>query len=142
MNASVKKNDFYIYMGFALLAVILVIGKNLNRPDYSHVKNISAVSAFQLMDSANTLVLDVRESKAFEKEHLPGAVSVPIGDLDKRLDEFANYKAEKIIVYCNDGSTRGPRATDALNKAGFSDARNLKGGIEAWRQSKFKTAYK
>ena len=66
---------------------------------------------------------------------MPGAISVPIGELDKRLDEFSAYKAEDVVVYCNDGSTRGPRATKQLNDAGFSKAMNLKGGAEGWKRA-------
>ncbi|MBE9564987.1 MAG: rhodanese-like domain-containing protein, partial [Proteobacteria bacterium] len=99
------------------------------------VNHITPTEASVLMESEKTLVLDVREKDAFEKGHLPNAVSVPIGELNKRLDEFHALKAEEVVVYCNDGSTRGPRATKQLNDAGFSKAKNLRGGAEGWKRA-------
>ncbi len=103
------------------------------------VGQLKPVEAFALVQAGSTLVLDVREKDAYDNGHLPGAISVPIGELDKRIEEFDAHKAEEVIVYCNDGSRRGPVATDKMNKAGYPGAKNLNGGIEGWRKANYQT---
>ena len=99
------------------------------------VSSISVEETLALIAKTGVLILDVREKSAYDKDHLPNAISVPIGDLNQRLQEFEAHKQMDVVVYCNDGSRRGPTATAQLNAAGFSQAKNLAGGIEAWRAS-------
>jgi len=120
----------------ALSALFLLFIWSINKsPEFNmpDVNQIPTADAYALIKEGNTLVLDVREKAAYDKGHLPGAISVPIGELDTRMEEFSTHKTAEVIVYCNDGSTRGPRATKKLNDAGFPDAKNLKGGVEGWR---------
>ena len=134
MQAIHIDNKFIPLLG---IGIVLAIWLSINPvgPSAPVVNHISPTEASALIESKDTLILDVREKEAFEKGHLPGAISVPIGELDKRLDEFSAHKAEDVVVYCNDGSTRGPRATKQLNDAGFSKAMNLKGGVEGWKKA-------
>ena len=134
MQAIHIDNKFIPLLGIGIVIAIW-LSMNPVGPTAPVVNHIDPTEAFALIESKDTLILDVREKEAFEKGHLPGAISVPIGELDKRLDEFSDQKAEEVVVYCNDGSTRGPRATKQLNDAGFSKAMNLKGGVEGWKRA-------
>jgi len=76
-------------------------------------------------------VLDVRPPEEYAAGHLPGAVNVPLEELEKHLD--ALKADQEIVAYC-----RGPHcvlAFDAvarLREKGF-DARRLEGGLPEWR---------
>ena len=139
MKAIKIKPQSYFLLGFSLLAAIWAASS----PTHSEV-NLSAVEHIELADAqklvliGKILILDVREKSAYDKDHLPNAIAVPIGELDKRLGEFTQYKNEEFIVYCNKGS-RGPKATGILNSAGFRGAKNLRGGIQAWRDASYAT---
>ncbi len=75
------------------------------------------------------LLLDVREPQEFEICRIPGSVLIPLGDLPSRLSELEGR--DDMIVHCKSG-VRSGKAVKLLRKAGYSKARNLKGGILAW----------
>ncbi|MFV2001632.1 MAG: ArsR/SmtB family transcription factor [Paracoccaceae bacterium] len=78
-------------------------------------------------------VLDVRPAEEFQAGHIPGAVNLPLSDLEKHLQDLP--KDQEIIAYC-----RGPycvlsfEAVAALRDKGYA-ARRLKDGYPEWRAS-------
>jgi len=76
-------------------------------------------------------VLDVRPADEYAAEHLPGAVNIPLDELENRLSEIED--APEVVAYC-----RGPycvlsfEAVSALRKRGIN-ARRLKSGLPEWR---------
>lgn len=80
-------------------------------------------------ENGKVVLLDVREPFEFDIAHLPGARLIPLGELPGRLGEL-DGRAE-IVTYCHHG-TRSRRAVALLKGAGFSSARSLRGGIDAW----------
>ena len=75
------------------------------------------------------LVLDVREPQEFQICRIPGSTLIPLNDLPQRLAELEGYK--NMVVHCKSG-VRSAKAVKLLHEAGFSDAKNLRGGILAW----------
>jgi molybdopterin/thiamine biosynthesis adenylyltransferase/rhodanese-related sulfurtransferase len=76
------------------------------------------------------VLLDVRERPEASFAALPGSVLIPLGELPGRLDELPGRDAS-IVVYCHHG-VRSARALEILEKAGFTRARHLTGGLDAW----------
>jgi len=76
------------------------------------------------------LLLDVRQPEEYEAGHIPGAMLIPLGELEARREELERGK--KIITYCRSGR-RGMAAAIALCGLGFKDVHNLEGGILSWR---------
>jgi adenylyltransferase/sulfurtransferase len=75
-------------------------------------------------------ILDVREPHEYAIVNL-GAPLVPLGQLPDRIRELPVAKDEEIIVHCRSGS-RSQKAALELKAAGFSNVKNLAGGILAW----------
>lgn len=81
--------------------------------------------------SGDVTVIDVRPREEYTAAHLPGAISVPLGELPKRLKELQNRG--EIVAYC-----RGPYcvmaldAVDLLRRKGFRASR-LEHGVTEWR---------
>ena len=73
-------------------------------------------------------LLDVREPQEFETVNLGGRL-IPLGELGERLGELD--PAGHVVVHCKVGG-RGAKATQILRDAGFANAWNLEGGIDAW----------
>jgi rhodanese-related sulfurtransferase len=76
----------------------------------------------------HSVLLDVRNTDEWEAGHAPGAIWVPLGEL-----ESARFKLpinRRIICVCRSGQ-RSARATAELIQMGF-DAANMKGGMKAW----------
>ena len=99
------------------------------------ITSVNAGAARSLIDSG-AMVIDVRGRNAFEATHIPGAISLPLEQLEAGIPAiYENLKAKDVVVYCGDGSTRGPKGTSLLNKAGFAHAVNLEAGITGWTRA-------
>jgi rhodanese-related sulfurtransferase len=82
------------------------------------------------------LLIDVRTSAEFDRSHIPGAIHIPLRDIEdgsgiKTIQNLQQKQSKKIVTYCHSGQ-RSHRAIDRLNQAGIS-ATNLTGGIVQWR---------
>jgi sulfur-carrier protein adenylyltransferase/sulfurtransferase len=75
------------------------------------------------------MLVDVRTSAEFELGHLPGASSIPSGQLLERAGELSN--ARELVLYCSVGA-RSDRASRQLRELGFTHVRHLHGGLAAW----------
>jgi rhodanese-related sulfurtransferase/predicted transcriptional regulator len=102
----------------------------------AHRDEMEAVPAKEVLERAKkglVVVLDVRPPQEYSAGHLPGAVNIPIHELEKRLKELP--KRKEIIAYC-----RGPYclmsydAVSLLRKRGIK-ARRLEAGLPEWRAS-------
>ncbi len=90
--------------------------------------DISPAEALRMIEGG-AQVLDVREPREFERQHLEGAVLIPLGELSDRLEEI-DYTRPAVFV-CQIGE-RSSRAVKALREAGFNETYNLEGGMIAW----------
>jgi len=77
----------------------------------------------------STVLVDVREPFEWDIVHVDGARHVPLRELPARLNELDGHA--DVLVYCHHG-TRSRRAVELLKAAGFSKARSVRGGIDAW----------
>ncbi|MBL7647836.1 MAG: rhodanese-like domain-containing protein [Candidatus Hydrogenedentes bacterium] len=77
------------------------------------------------------VLLDVREAEELTIAAIAGASHVPLGDLPMRAPELSAWKDREVICMCHHGM-RSARAQQILQNAGFTNVRNLTGGIHAW----------
>ncbi|HET6582269.1 MAG TPA: rhodanese-like domain-containing protein [Nannocystaceae bacterium] len=89
--------------------------------------------ARRLHDEKPPVLLDVRqpEELAGELPEIPGARSIPLGELSRRLDELAGLEHQPIVTICRSGG-RSSTAAAILGVAGFSEVRSLAGGMRGW----------
>lgn len=101
---------------------------------------ISAAQVRERLENGNDLViLDVRTEGEYESEtgHLPGAILIPLQELEKRYHELDSLKDKEIVAYCRSGH-RSARASEFLGSKGFK-MHNLVGGIMEWNKGKVDT---
>ena len=82
--------------------------------------------------------LDVRERDEWEEGHIPGAVWIPRGNLEGRIEQALPDRDRPVIVYCAGGS-RSAFATQTLEQLGYTSVVNLAGGFTDWKRNGFPT---
>jgi rhodanese-related sulfurtransferase len=77
-------------------------------------------------------VIDVRTDDEYSEGHLPGAINLDLLNGELAMGIGRLEKDVPCIVYCRRG-TRGRKAMDLLQSAGFSEVYNISGGYEQWK---------
>lgn len=85
-------------------------------------------------NSRDVVVLDVREKEAFEGGHVPGAVHLPRGQLELRVNAELPDPTVRILTCCEFGKI-STLAAATLRELGYTRAAALDGGMKAWREA-------
>ena len=78
------------------------------------------------------VLIDVREESEWAKDHLPGAVHLGKGVIERDVEARIPDPATPIVVYCG-GGYRSALAADNLQKMGYTNVLSMDGGIRDWR---------
>jgi rhodanese-related sulfurtransferase len=88
------------------------------------------------MDRGDRFVLvDVREESEYAKDHLPGAIHLGKGIIEREIEVKVPDTSAEIILYCG-GGFRSALAADNLQKMGYRNVISMDGGIREWREKK------
>jgi len=79
-------------------------------------------------------IIDVREPGEFQGGHIPGAVNIPRGSLEFRVDKIPSVSDRKlaVVMQCQSG-TRSTLAAMTMKTLGYQEVLNLAGGLSAWQ---------
>src|SRR5690349_3453962 len=80
------------------------------------------------------VLLDVREKEEWDEGHLPGAVFLPRGFLEVKVEKTVADKNTPVIVYCA-GGVRSALAAKSLQELGYSDVVSMAGGYGEWKNN-------
>jgi rhodanese-related sulfurtransferase len=81
-------------------------------------------------------LVDVREESEFAKDHLPGAVHLGKGIIERDIEALVPDTSAEIILYCG-GGFRSALAADNLQKMGYTNVWSMDGGIRDWREKNY-----
>ncbi|HEY2989392.1 MAG TPA: molybdopterin-synthase adenylyltransferase MoeB [Candidatus Binatia bacterium] len=102
------------------------------------VEEISVQETKELLEkNGHRLLLDVREKEEYREGHLEGAVSLPRGFLELKVETTVPEKSTPIIAYCA-GGVRSLLAAKALKEMGYQDVISMSGGYGAWKTAGYK----
>jgi molybdopterin/thiamine biosynthesis adenylyltransferase/rhodanese-related sulfurtransferase len=79
-------------------------------------------------------LVDVRERHEWNEGYIPGAVHVPRGHLESKIEEVVPDKSKKVVLYCA-GGTRSLMAGSTLKQMGYDDVVSMAGGFGQWKGS-------
>ncbi|HTC46655.1 MAG TPA: rhodanese-like domain-containing protein [Candidatus Aquilonibacter sp.] len=79
------------------------------------------------------LLVDVREESEYAKDHLPGAIHLGKGIIERDIEEKVPDLNAEIVLYCG-GGFRSALAADNLQKMGYTNVISMDGGIRDWRE--------
>ncbi|HWW94427.1 MAG TPA: molybdopterin-synthase adenylyltransferase MoeB [Vicinamibacteria bacterium] len=107
--------------------------KELIRQVKSEIREVSVEEA-RALAGAGAAVVDVREADEWSQGHLPGAIFIPRGFLELRVEEKVPDKSREVVVYCA-GGTRSALGAKTLAQLGYSRVASMAGGFSRWKEA-------
>jgi molybdopterin/thiamine biosynthesis adenylyltransferase/rhodanese-related sulfurtransferase len=98
------------------------------------IAEIDAQTARERLDHDSPAFVDVREQNEWDEGHIPGAVHVPRGSLESKIEGVVPDHTRPVIVYCA-GGTRSAFAAKTLEELGYEDVVSLAGGFTDWKRN-------
>jgi rhodanese-related sulfurtransferase len=83
--------------------------------------------------SEKFLLIDVREESEYAADHLPGAIHLGKGIIERDIEERVPDQNAPLVLYCG-GGFRSALAADNLQKMGYTQVFSMDGGIRVWRE--------
>jgi len=103
----------------------------------SRVKETTVDEVKQKLDNGEKFMLvDVREESEFAKDHLPGAIHLGKGVIERDIEARVPDLSTPLILYCG-GGFRSALAADNLQKMGYNNVISMDGGVRGWREKKY-----
>jgi rhodanese-related sulfurtransferase len=103
----------------------------------ARVREVSIDDVKARLDRGDKFVLvDVREESEYAKDHLPGAIHLGKGVIERDIEERVPELNTPVVLYCG-GGYRSALAADNLQKMGYSNVLSMNGGIRGWREKHF-----
>ncbi|HEY0242368.1 MAG TPA: rhodanese-like domain-containing protein [Gemmatimonadaceae bacterium] len=104
-------------------------GLDLINESKSRIREISAADA-AANPEAGVIYFDCREPNEYALGHIPGAVFIPRGNLETKI-EAAIPRDKKVLIYCATGN-RSALAADTMQQMGYTDVASMSGGFRGW----------
>jgi molybdopterin/thiamine biosynthesis adenylyltransferase/rhodanese-related sulfurtransferase len=98
------------------------------------IDEVDSTHARELIAEESPAIVDVREREEWDEGHLPGAVHVPRGHLESRIERAAPDKSRPVLVYCASGN-RSAFAAKTLEELGYDHVVSLAGGFTDWKRN-------
>ena len=103
----------------------------------SRVKECTVADIKKRMDAGDPFILiDVREESEWAAGHLPGAIHLSKGIIERDIEQAVPDKSTALVLYCG-GGFRSALAADNLQKMGYTNCISMDGGWRAWTEAGF-----
>jgi rhodanese-related sulfurtransferase len=103
----------------------------------SRIKKTDVDEVKERLDRGDRFVLiDVREESEFAKDHLPGAIHLGKGIIERDIETRGPDLNTPVVLYCG-GGFRSAIAADNLQKMGYTNVLSMDGGVRGWRAKNF-----
>ena len=83
------------------------------------------------------VLIDVREESEYAADHLPGALHLGKGVIERDVETRVPDKNAPMVLYCG-GGFRSALAADNLQKMGYKNVLSMDGGVRGWREKGFR----
>ncbi|MCA8993086.1 MAG: sulfurtransferase [Planctomycetaceae bacterium] len=99
------------------------------------VRECQVADVKQRLDADESFhLVDVREESEYARGHLPGAIHIGKGVIERDIEEKIPDTAAPIVLYCG-GGYRSALAADALQQMGYTDVISMDGGWRGWNEA-------
>jgi len=120
----------------AILLKVMASYRDLLQQVKAEIDEVDVARAREILDAGadRPLLVDVRELDEWSEGRIPGAVHIPRGFLESRIEQAAPDRAQPILLYCAGGS-RSAFAAKSLGELGYANVTSLAGGYTDWKRS-------
>src|SRR5947209_5328129 len=94
----------------------------------AEIDEVDAVRAREVIENDDPVIVDVREQDEWDEGHIPGAIHIPRGYLESRIEGAAPDRSRQILLYCSAGN-RSAFAAKTLQDLGYDESVSLAGGF-------------
>jgi rhodanese-related sulfurtransferase len=101
--------------------------------------NVDAVRHRQL-EGEQLYLIDVREDHEWVQGHLPAAIHMGKGIIERDIEKLTPDTEAELLLYCG-GGYRSAIAAESLRKMGYTNAMSVEGGFKAWVREGFPVSY-
>jgi rhodanese-related sulfurtransferase len=102
-----------------------------------HIREVSVDDVKAKLDRGEKfLLVDVREESEWAKDHLPGAIHLGKGVIERDVEERVPDVNASMVLYCG-GGFRSALAAENLQKMGYTNVLSMDGGVREWREKGF-----
>jgi rhodanese-related sulfurtransferase len=102
-----------------------------------HVKELTVDQVKAKLDRGEKFhLIDVREESEWAKDHLPGAIHLGKGVIERDAEQRLPDPKAEIVLYCG-GGFRSALAAENLQRMGYTNVLSMDGGIRGWREKKY-----
>src|SRR5215203_5720786 len=109
-------------------------GAEVIRKIKEQIEEVDPKEVHELNGNGNgAVIVDVREQHEFEEAHLPGAVHVPRGHLESRIEGAVSNRSKRVILYCASGNRTALAAHTLQELLGYENVESMTGGITLWK---------
>ncbi|HTC93517.1 MAG TPA: rhodanese-like domain-containing protein, partial [Terriglobales bacterium] len=99
-----------------------------------HIREVSIDDVQAKIDRREQfLLVDVREESEYAQDHLPGAIHLGKGVIERDIEQRVPQLDSPVVLYCG-GGYRSALAADNLQKMGYTNVLSMDGGIRGWRE--------
>ena len=109
-------NNLFLVMG--LIVILGMLFFNILGPRLRGYQIVTPVSATQLINQNDALIIDVRQDKEFQGGHIINSKHIPLAFLNDRINDLQTHKNKPVIAVCRSGH-RSAQACSSLKKAGY-----------------------
>ena len=129
---------YEVLLGTAIFFESMPTYRELLNEVKAEIEEIDAPAAAALVESEDAVFVDVRERDEWDEGHIPGAIHVPRGNLESRIENAVADRSARIVLYCASGN-RSAFAAKTLEELGYDDVASLAGGYTDWKRNGFPT---
>jgi len=112
---------------------------NLVRDAKKRIKEEDVQTTKKKLDAGEPMILvDVREESEWARGHIPNAIHLGKGIIERDIEKAIPEKGATVVLYCG-GGFRSALAADNLQRMGYSNVISMDGGWRDWTQAGFPT---
>jgi len=107
------------------------------------MRTLNAAELKEMMEQRDLPVINVLPREHFDKQHIPGSVSIPVGEENfvDHVKDIAQDPGQPVVVYCADTDcSASPKAAEKLENAGFTTVYDFEAGMEGWKEAGYEVA--